>query len=38
MMTELFPYYHQAPYIFLQPIIAVFILVLSLQLISGKIQ
>lgn len=38
MMTELFPYYYQAPFIFMQPIIAVFILVLSLQLISGKIQ
>lgn len=38
MMTELFPYYYQAPFIFLQPIIAVFVLVLSLQLISGKIK
>ncbi|AMT96855.1 MAG: ABC transporter permease [Psychrobacter sp.] len=36
MMTELFPYYYQAPFVFLQPIIAVFVLVLSLQLLSGK--
>ena len=38
MMTELFPYYYEAPWVFLQPIIAVFILVFSLQLLSGKIQ
>ncbi|OOH89850.1 ABC transporter permease [Pasteurellaceae bacterium 15-036681] len=38
MMTELFPYYYQAPMIFLQPVIAVFLLVLSLQLLSGKIK
>lgn len=38
MMTELFPYYYQAPFVFLQPIIAVFILVLSLQLLSGKMK
>lgn len=38
MMTELFPYYYQAPWVFLQPIVAVFILVFSLQLLSGKIQ
>lgn len=38
MMTELFPYYYQAPLIFLQPVVAVFLLVLSLQLLSGRIQ
>lgn len=38
MMTELFPYYYQAPLIFLQPVIAVFLLVLGLQLLSGKIK
>lgn len=38
MMTELFPYYYQAPLIFLQPVAAVFLLVLSLQLLSGKIK
>lgn len=38
MMTELFPYYYQAPLIFLQPVLAVFLLVLSLQLLSGKIK
>ena len=38
MMTELFPYYYQAPLIFLQPVIAVFLLVLSLQLLSGRIK
>lgn len=36
MMTELFPYYYQAPWIFIQPIVAVFLLVLSFQLLSGK--
>lgn len=36
MMTELFPHYHQAPFIFLQPIIATFLLVLSFQLLSGQ--
>lgn len=34
MMTELFPYYYMAPEIFMQPVIAVFLLVLSLQLIA----
>ncbi|WP_315043458.1 ABC transporter permease [Faucicola mancuniensis] len=38
MMTELFPYYHEAPMIFLQPIIAVFLLVLSFQMISGQVK
>lgn len=38
MMTELFPYYHQAPFIFLQPIVAVFWLVLSFQLLSGQVK
>lgn len=38
MMTELFPYYYQAPWIFLQPVLAVFLLVLSLQLLSGRMK
>lgn len=38
MMTELFPYYYEAPWVFLQPIIAVFLLVLSFQLLSGKVK
>ncbi|WP_044470624.1 ABC transporter permease [Mannheimia massilioguelmaensis] len=38
MMTELFPYYHEAPWIFLQPIAVVFLLVLSFQLISGRVK
>lgn len=38
MMTELFSYYYEAPLIFLQPVAAVFLLVLSLQLLSGKIK
>lgn len=38
MMTELFPYYYEAPHIFLQPIITVFLLMLSLQLLSGQVQ
>lgn len=36
MMTELFPYIYDAPYIIMQPIIAVFLLVLSLSLITGR--
>lgn len=38
MMTELFPYYYEAPWIFLQPVLAVFLLVLSLQLLSGRVK
>ncbi len=38
MMTELFPYYYEAPLIFLQPVVAVFLMVLSLQLLSRKIK
>ncbi|EQA00197.1 binding--dependent transport system inner membrane component family protein [Glaesserella parasuis MN-H] len=38
MMTELFPYHYQAPLIFLQPVIAVFLLVFSLQLLAGKVK
>lgn len=38
MMTELFPYYHQAPWIFMQPVITVFLMVLSLQLLSGRVK
>ena len=36
MMTELFPYYYEAPMVFFLPIITVFLLVLSFQLLSGK--
>ena len=36
MMTELFPYYYEAPLVFFLPIITVFLLVLSFQLLSGK--
>lgn len=36
MMTELFPYYYEAPFVFFLPIITVFLLVLSFQLLSGK--
>ncbi|WP_062213024.1 ABC transporter permease [Aureimonas sp. AU12] len=35
MMTELLPYYAEAPWILLQPILAVFLLVLSLNLLAG---
>ncbi|QIW16230.1 ABC transporter permease [Pasteurellaceae bacterium RH1A] len=38
MMTELFPYYYEAPWIFAQPVLAVFLLVLSLQLLSGRVK
>lgn len=38
MMTELFPYYYEAPMVFLQPVIAVFLMVLSLQLLSGRVK
>jgi peptide/nickel transport system permease protein len=36
MMTELLPYYEEAPHALLQPIIVVFLLVLSLNLIAGS--
>lgn len=36
MMTELFPYYYEAPFVFFLPIVTVFLLVLSFQLLSGK--
>lgn len=36
MMTELFPYYHEAFFIFIQPICVTFLLVLSFHLLSGK--
>ncbi|ANG62779.1 ABC transporter permease [Marinobacterium aestuarii] len=35
MMTELLPYYHDAPWVLLQPITAVFLLVLALNLLAG---
>ncbi|EAQ67165.1 ABC transporter, permease protein [Marinomonas sp. MED121] len=36
MMIELMPYYYEAPWIILQPIITLFILVLGLNLMIGK--
>ncbi|WEX74134.1 ABC transporter permease [Sinorhizobium numidicum] len=36
MMTELLPYYEEAPHALLQPIAATFLMVLALQLIAGK--
>lgn len=36
MMTELLPYYHEAPHALLQPVVAVFLLILSLNLIAGS--
>lgn len=36
MMTELFPYYYEAPLVFFLPIVTVFLMVLSFQLLSGK--
>jgi len=36
MMTELFPYIYDAPFILMQPILTVFIMVLSLSLITGR--
>jgi len=36
MMTELLPYYDEAPYALLQPVAVVFLLVLSLLLLAGK--
>ncbi|WP_061291454.1 ABC transporter permease [Azotobacter vinelandii] len=36
MMVELFPYYSDAPWVLAQPVLAVFLLVLGLQLLAGK--
>lgn len=36
MMTELFPYYYEAPLVFFLPIVTVFLMVLSFQFLSGK--
>lgn len=36
MMTEIFPHYYNAPFIFIQPMIAVVLLVLSFQLLAGQ--
>ncbi|MBD8167201.1 ABC transporter permease [Erwinia persicina] len=36
MMTELLPYYEEAPYALLQPVAVVFLLVLSLLLLAGR--
>lgn len=36
MMTELLPYYDEAPYALLQPVAVVFLLVLSLLLLAGR--
>ena len=36
MMTELFPHYFEAPHIFFQPVVAVFLLVLSFNLLGVR--
>lgn len=36
MMIELLPYYHEAPWAMAQPIIVLFVVVLSLNLLAGK--
>lgn len=36
MMVELFPYYSDAPWVLAQPLIAVFLLILSLNLLAGR--
>nr|WP_300309452.1 ABC transporter permease [Halomonas sp.] len=36
MMTELFPYYQEAPWALAQPVIVLFLLVLSFQLLAGS--
>lgn len=36
MMTELFPYYYEAPLLLFLPIICVFLLVLGFGLLAGK--
>lgn len=36
MMIELQPYYEEAPHALLQPIAALFLMVLALQLMGGK--
>lgn len=36
MMTELFPYIYDAPFILIQPILIVFLMVLSLSMITGR--
>ena len=35
MITELLPYYAEAPFVLLQPVVAVFLLVLALNLLAG---
>jgi peptide/nickel transport system permease protein len=35
MMTELLPYYDEAPWALAQPILVVFLLVLSLNMMTG---
>lgn len=36
MMIELLPYYHEAPWAMAQPIVVLFVLVLSLNLLAGR--
>ncbi|WP_444678677.1 ABC transporter permease subunit [Halomonas sp. E19] len=36
MMIELLPYYHEAPWAMAQPILVLFVLVLSLNLLAGR--
>lgn len=36
MMTELFPWYQEAPWVLAQPVLALFLMVLSFQLLAGR--
>ncbi|MCM2131399.1 ABC transporter permease [Larsenimonas rhizosphaerae] len=36
MMTELFPFYQEAPWLLAQPVIMLFLMVLSFQLLAGR--
>ena len=36
MMVELFPYYSDAPWVLAQPLLAIFLLILALNLLAGK--
>ncbi|TWI52619.1 peptide/nickel transport system permease protein [Pseudomonas duriflava] len=36
MMVELFPYYSEAPWVLAQPVFAVFLLIIALNLLAGK--
>lgn len=36
MIVELFPYYYKAPWLLLEPIAALFLMVFAFQLLAGK--